>query len=184
MTEQQTDDTQVVSSDQGQEPSAASTQTEGQEPTGAKLAPQSIEDLPSWVQKEIKSLRTENAKARRERQQREEAEKTALQLEEGRRQAAEEERDTLQTELRRYRFSEVLQLPNKQYAWLAAQQYGIEIEFDDSNRPTNADKVAKELSKRDPALFGAGNADAGEKGQEPVSGDTPAHQLYDILANR
>lgn len=178
MTEQQADDTQVVSEDQDQ--ASASTASEDQ----ASREPQSIDDLPSWVQKEIKSLRTENAKARRERQQREEAEKSAIELAEARQQAAEDERNNYQQELRRFYFSEAIQLPNKQYAWLAAQQYGIEVEFDENNRPTNADKVAKELAKRDSKLFGAGKVDAGERNELPVQGDGPASQLYSILTNR
>ena len=184
MTEPQSvaDDTQVVSEDQGQTPAPQAKPAPSQEQ--ATHAPQSIDELPSWVQKEIKNLRTENAKARKERQQREDKESSALELEQKRREQAQEELTGVRTELQRFRFAESIQLPNKQYAWLAAQQYGIEIEFDDANRPTNADKVAKELAKRDPQLFGAGKADAGERGTESVNGDTPAHTLLGMLDQR
>ncbi len=177
MTEQPADDTQVVSEDQVQETAPQDAPSQEQR----TQAPQSIDELPSWVQKEIKNLRTENAKARKERQQREDKESSALELEQKRREQAQEELGTVRTELQRFRFAESIQLPNKQYAWLAAQQYGIDIEFDEANRPTNADKVAKELAKRDPQLFGAGKADAGERGQESVNDDSPAHTLLGML---
>jgi hypothetical protein len=67
----------------------------------------------------------------------------------------------LEDKVKRASFIENVSLPNARAAWAVARDEGLEVEWDDDLRPTNLPKIAKELQKIDPQLFGSGSADAG-----------------------
>lgn len=118
---------------------------------------------------ENKKLRDRLKKIDDEQKKREEAEKTELERISGEAEGLREQNSALQKQLRRFYFNEQINVPNSRWAWAAAQDAGIVIEFGEDQQPTNLDDVRKQLKKLDPSLFGtAGKADAGERSQEQV----------------
>lgn len=136
-------------------------------------------------EKENKKLRDQIKATDREKQQREDAEKTEIERLSTTNEELQSSNSDLQHRLRRFYFNERINVPNSRWAWAAAQDAGIEIEFDDEHNPTNLDEVRKALRKADPNLFGtAGKADAGEKSQEAVAQPGQAGFLSDLLFNQ
>ena len=123
--------------------------------------------------KENQSLRNRLKQLEKEQQKREDAEKTELEKANARLEELEQQ-VARKTELaRKANVVRDVKVPNAKYAWMAAQEAGIELEFNDNDRLVNADAVAKALKKHDPDLFGTGRADAGETGRQQVQNGDP-----------
>lgn len=182
MTEEQATTSQVEETGTGQEPTdkVEVQETKTEVKTGAKAdakaEPQSIEDLPEWVQKEIKALRKENASARTERKKLEDAEKSEVERLTQEASERQERIDRLTRRLNRASFIEQWQGPNARAAWALAQDEGLDIEYDEDERVKNLDAVRKELKKIDPQLFGDGTSDGGTRTQGNTGYDGPPGQ--------
>lgn len=124
----------------------------------------SVEELPKWARDEIRNLRRENARRRTEGQQRQDSEATELTSVTEERDTLRNENDTLRRQVRRQHFIEAIGLPNARAAWALAQDIGIEVEWDENDRPQRLTDVRKRLREEDSALFGNGSADGGPKG--------------------
>lgn len=123
--------------------------------------------------RENQSLRKRLKELETVQQKREDAEKTELEKANSRLEELEQQATRKTERLRKANVIQDVKVPNARYAWMAAQEAGIELEFDDDDRLTNADAVAKALKKHDPDLFGTGRADAGETGRQQVQNGDP-----------
>lgn len=135
-------------------------------------------------EKENKALRDRLKQLEKVQKEREEKEKSELERLSATAEELQATNSDLQHRLRRFYFNEQINVPNSRWAWAAARDAGIELEFDDEHRPTNLDAVRKELRKADPNLFGTGKSDAGEKSAEPVQQQGQAGFLQDLIFNQ
>jgi hypothetical protein len=118
----------------------------------------------------VSSLRTEAASYRT---QRNEARARVQELEAARGTADEQlrtENDTLRTQnetllgqIRRAAFIEAIKLPSPRLAYASLADAGVEVEWNEDNRPTNLADIRKALKREFPREFGDGSADGGDR---------------------
>lgn len=169
------------------------TEGQGQAPEENTTEQTSEEQRETFSREYVQQLRQEAAAERKKRQaleadkkKREQAEQTELEQAQTRLAEAEEREQKKTQRLRRAAFNEQINLPNSRWAWAAAQDAGIAVEFDDDDNPTNLDSVRKELKKLDPTLFGDGPADAGvrQNGQTGYQGSPGRGRIAAAYANK
>lgn len=129
----------------------------------ADPSPQSVDELPEWAKKEIKDLRSENARRRKADKQAEDANKTELQKRDEEISELRTTNEALQRQVRRASFIESIGLPNPRAAWGYVLDGTVEIEWDENNKAKNLEQIRKTLKEEDGALFGNGSADGGTK---------------------
>lgn len=158
------------SQDEGREPDASTTGETG----NAEAA--GVDALPDWAQKEIKSLRAENAKRRKADKQREDAEKTEVQRYKDDNESLKVENERLRNSVRRNAFVSAIGLPSPRVAYSVLSDAGVEIEYDDNDQPTakSLDLARRKLRSYDPRVFGDGSADGGAGGGRPNANDMNA----------
>jgi hypothetical protein len=118
----------------------------------------------------VENLRAESARYRTRAQT---AEKRVEQLEAARGTADEQlrtENETLRTQnetllgqIRRAAFIEAIKLPSPRLAYASLADAGVEVEWNEDNRPTNLADIRKALKREFPREFGDGSADGGDR---------------------
>jgi hypothetical protein len=159
------------------EQNAAETQGVEEQAQGAASQSDESQGASSEMQDKIAELERDNKKYRerlrtieKEQKKREDAEKTELERLAEERESYKERATFLEDKVKRSNFIEKITLPNARAAYAVARDEGLEVEWDDNLNPTNLPKIARELQKIDPQLFGSGSADGGAGRAAPVEG--------------
>ncbi len=167
----------------GQEPNAADTAQDATTSTasGQDSQPTGFDALPPETQAEIRKLRNENAKARKQIEGFESANKTELQKREDAVKAAEDRATALETRLRDLSArSAVTDAATKANAISTRAVYALirsDLEFDDDGQPTNVDALLKAAQKDEPSLFKQANG----RGDGSAGGENKTTNINDLL---
>ena len=135
------------------------------------------------LSKQLKALQRENKQFKRGQQS--EVEQLQSDLEEAREKIQEfEERDLKrQAAVRRSNFVERIGLPNPRLAYASLAEVGLEVEYDDDDRPTNLKEIRKALKTEFPREFGNGSADGGSR-EERAGSPTSMNDMIRSQAGR
>lgn len=71
-----------------------------------------------------------------------------------------------QADRRRNTFIEKVNLPNPRLAYASLAEVGVEVEWDEDDRPTNLPAIRKTLKEEFPREFGTGSADGGRREED------------------
>ncbi len=127
------------------------------------------------ARKELAAVKKQQEKTQKELQKLQKGEQSRVEQLEEQIKELTEERDTLseqisasQAKVRKANFLEAAGIPNPRVAYglLASGEAGIEVEWDDQDRPVNIKEIKQKLRKEFPDQFGDGTADGGKRGRE------------------
>lgn len=135
------------------------------------------------LSKQLKALQRENKQFKRGQQS--EVEQLQSDLEEAREKIQDFEKLDLrrQAAVRRSNFIERVGLPNPRLAYASLAEAGLEVEYDDDDRPTNLKEIRKALKTEFPREFGNGSADGGSR-EERAGSPTSMNDMIRSQAGR
>lgn len=167
-----TDQTQVqdtATNDAAQD--VADDQQQGTAQDATTPTPTGFEALPPETQKEIRALRSENAKHRKALKEFEDAQKTELERYQSEAEDYKTRYETLSAQLRDTKSeSAFLDAATKAHARAPKtlfRAYRSDLEYDDDGNVTNLDAVLAKAQEDEPDLFvkSTGSADGGRRGE-------------------